>query len=97
MRAPTLQPIWLHDHDYGRDAGGADCSAAFAARFIFFWKREIAGTAFCGFWFFENFPYIGDVYWRMRGAQELPLVGSGDHDLGHIVRAVGIVDEGPEK
>ncbi len=21
----------------------------------FFWKREIAGTAFCGFWFFENF------------------------------------------
>jgi len=20
----------------------------------FFWKREVAATAFCGFWFFEN-------------------------------------------
>jgi hypothetical protein len=25
----------------------------------FLWKREISGTAFCVFWFFENFPYIG--------------------------------------
>jgi len=45
----------------------------------FFWKREIAGTAFCGFWFFENFPYIGE-YMADARAQELPLVGSGDHD-----------------
>jgi hypothetical protein len=45
----------------------------------FFWKREITAVAFCGFWFFENFPYIG-TYMADARAQELPLVGSGDHD-----------------
>jgi len=25
----------------------------------FFWQREANGFAFCDFWFFENFPYIG--------------------------------------
>src|SRR5260370_11745101 len=25
----------------------------------FFWQREPTGFAFCTFWFFENFPYIG--------------------------------------
>ena len=45
----------------------------------FFWHREIAGTAFCGFWFFENFPYIG-TYMADAREQALPLVGSGDHD-----------------
>ncbi len=25
----------------------------------FFWQREATAFAFCSFWFFENFPYIG--------------------------------------
>src|SRR5258708_28573632 len=44
----------------------------------FFWRREISRFAFCAFWFFENFPYIG-TYMADARAQELPLVGSGDH------------------
>jgi hypothetical protein len=45
----------------------------------FFWQRETTGFAFCGFWFFENFPYIG-TYMADARAQALPLVGSGEHD-----------------
>ena len=45
----------------------------------FFWRREIPGTAFSLFWFFENFLYIG-VYMADARAEALPLVGSGDHD-----------------
>ena len=47
----------------------------------FLWKRETAGFAFCGFWFFENFLYIG-TYMADARAQALPLVGSGEHDWG---------------
>ena len=42
-------------------------------------QRETTGFAFCTFWFFENFPYIG-TYMADARAQALPLVGSGDHD-----------------
>ncbi len=42
-------------------------------------KREAQGFAFCGFWFFENFLYIG-TYMADARAEALPLVGSGDHD-----------------
>jgi hypothetical protein len=45
----------------------------------FFWKREVSATAFCGFWFFENFLYIG-VYMADARAQALPLVGGDEHD-----------------
>jgi hypothetical protein len=45
----------------------------------FFRQREASGFAFCGFWFFENFPYIG-TYMADARAQVLPLVGSGEHD-----------------
>lgn len=45
----------------------------------FFAKRELAGVAFCLFWLFENFLYIG-LYMADARAQALPLVGSGDHD-----------------
>lgn len=70
----------------------------------FFAKRETPGFAFCSFWFFENFPYIG-TYMADARAQVLPLVGSGDHDwdilfgqwgllqhdqrIGGITRAIG--------
>ena len=56
----------------------------------FFWKREIAGTAFCAFWFFENFPYIG-TYMADARAQVLPLVGSGDHDWGILFGQWGLL------
>lgn len=47
---------------------------------VYFWfKRETSAVAFCSFWFFENFLYIG-VYMADARAQALPLVGSGDHD-----------------
>jgi hypothetical protein len=45
----------------------------------FFSQREVAAVAFCSFWFFENFPYIG-TYMADARALALPLVGSGDHD-----------------
>lgn len=45
----------------------------------FWWRRETAAVAFCAFWFFENFPYIGR-YMADARVQALPLVGAGDHD-----------------
>lgn len=58
----------------------------------FFWKREIAGAAFCGFWFFENFPYIG-TYMADARDQALPLVGSGDHDWGILFGQWGLLEQ----
>jgi hypothetical protein len=70
----------------------------------FFFRREAAGVAFCGFWFFENFLYVG-TYMADARALSLPLVGSGDHDwellfarwnilvhdqqIGHATRTLG--------
>ncbi len=45
----------------------------------FFVNRETTGAAFCAFWFFENFLYIG-TYMADARTLALPLVGSGDHD-----------------
>jgi len=45
----------------------------------FFWQREATGFAFCSFWFFENFPYIGTYMADARTAA-LPLVGSEESD-----------------
>ena len=47
----------------------------------FFRQREPTAVAFCSFWFFENFLYIG-TYMADARALALPLVGSGDHDWG---------------
>jgi hypothetical protein len=56
----------------------------------FFRKREITGFAFCIFWFFENCPYIG---WYMADAraQNLPLVGSGEHDWATLFGQWGLL------
>jgi hypothetical protein len=70
----------------------------------FFFRREPTGTAFCSFWFFENFLYIG-TYMADARTLALPLVGSGDHDweilfttwhlmlhdqqIGHATRILG--------
>jgi hypothetical protein len=45
----------------------------------FWWHRHTTGLAFCAFWFFENFLYIGS-YMADARAEALPLVGSGEHD-----------------
>lgn len=70
----------------------------------FFFRRESTGVAFCSFWFFENFLYIG-TYMSDARTLALPLVGSGDHDweilfahwnllvhdqqIGHAARSLG--------
>jgi hypothetical protein len=56
----------------------------------FFWQRETTGVAFCGFWFFENFPYIG-TYMADARAEALPLVGSGDHDWNILFGQWGLL------
>jgi hypothetical protein len=76
----------------------------FLCALYFFWKREVTAVAFCGFWFFENFLYIG-TYMADARTQALQLVGSGEHDwevlftqwglmlqdqkIGHTTRAIG--------
>jgi hypothetical protein len=45
----------------------------------FFFRRESTGTAFCAFWFFENFLYIG-TYMADARTSALLLVGPGDSD-----------------
>lgn len=45
----------------------------------FWWKRETTAVAFCGFWFFENFLYIG-TYMADARTSALPLVGSDESD-----------------
>ena len=72
----------------------------------FFWQRETTGFAFCMFWFFENFPYIGTYMADARTAA-LPLVGSDESDwtilfgqwnlltedqkIGHAMRVIGFL------
>jgi hypothetical protein len=71
---------------------------------FFWWKRETTAVAFCSFWFFENFLYIG-TYMADARTSALPLVGSEDSDwtilftqwgilihdqqIGHTMRALG--------
>jgi tryptophan-rich sensory protein len=45
----------------------------------FWWKRETSAVAFCSFWFFENFLYIG-TYMSDARTSALPLVGSDESD-----------------
>lgn len=82
----------------------AELIVPFLCLAYFFYKRETTGVAFCAFWLFENFLYIG-TYMADARALSLPLVGSGDHDweilftqwnllahevqIGHTTRALG--------
>jgi hypothetical protein len=51
----------------------------FACAAAFFFRREVSGVAFCLFWFFENFLYIGH-YMATARTMDIQLIGSGDHD-----------------
>jgi hypothetical protein len=55
----------------------------------FFFHRETIGFAFCSFWFFENFPYIGRYMSDARD-QALPLVGD-EHDWGTLFERWGVL------
>src|SRR5713101_8223202 len=56
----------------------------------FWWRRETTAVAFCSFWFFENFLYIG-TYMADARAGVLPLVGSGEHDWGILFGQWGLL------
>jgi hypothetical protein len=56
----------------------------------FFFRRETTGFAFCSFWFFENFPYIG-TYMSDARDQALPLFGGGEHDWGLLFAQWGVL------
>ena len=71
---------------------------------FFFHKRQPYGFAFCSFWFFENFLYIG-TYMADARTSALPLVNSDESDwtilfgqwdvlvydqkIGHTFRVLG--------
>jgi hypothetical protein len=59
---------------------------------FFFWQRETTGVAFCFFWFFENFPYIG-TYMADSRAGALPLVGSDESDWTILFGQWGLLPE----
>ncbi len=64
-----------------------------AAFFIF--ERQIAGTAFCMFFFFEQLLPIS-VYMADARAQELPLISVGDsdyviHDWNYLFGRLGLL------
>jgi hypothetical protein len=57
--------------------------------------RQLTGTAFCAFFFFENFLYIS-VYMADARAMALPLVTAGDsdfveHDWNFIFSQLGVL------
>ena len=56
----------------------------------FWWQRHTAGVAFCSFWFFENFLYIG-TYMADARRLTLPLVGSGEHDWEILFSQWGVL------
>jgi hypothetical protein len=63
---------------------------------FFLWQRQIPGTAFCMFFFFEQFLPIA-TYMADARAQELPLltVGDGDdviHDWNYLFGRLGVLE-----
>ena len=78
----------------------------FVCAAYFFFQRQSYGTAFCSFWFFENFLYVG-VYMSDARTASLPLVGGDESDwtilftqwnlmlrdqqIAHATRAIGFL------
>lgn len=68
----------------------------FALAVYFAFRRQIPGTAFCAFFFFEQFIPIG-IYMADARAQELPLLTVGDsddviHDWFYLFQHAGLLD-----
>jgi hypothetical protein len=70
-------------------------SVPFALAASFAYRKHTAGTAFCGFFFFENFLYIA-TYMADAREQDLPLVSVGggetvEHDWERIFSGWGLL------
>jgi hypothetical protein len=79
-------------------AGGTflQLAAPFMLGTYFFWQRQVQGTAFCFFFFFEQFLPIA-TYMADARAQELPLltVGDGDyiiHDWAYLFGKFNVLE-----
>lgn len=58
----------------------------------FGFKRQPLGTALCGQWMGENLLYVAR-YMADARAQELPLVGGGEHDWGTLFGQWGLLEK----
>ena len=63
---------------------------------VFIFQRQVPGTAFCMFFFFEQFLPIS-TYMADARAQELPLLTVGDsdtviHDWNYLFTRLGVLD-----
>jgi hypothetical protein len=79
-------------------AGGTILQLAVPAMLALFFvfQRQIPGTTFCLFFFFEQFPPIA-TYMADARAQELPLLTVGDsddviHDWNYLFGKLGVLD-----
>ncbi len=68
----------------------------FALAVYFALNRQVAGTAFCAFFFFEQFLPIS-TYMADARAQALPLLTVGDadyviHDWNYLFGSLGVLD-----
>jgi hypothetical protein len=68
----------------------------FALAVYFALNRQVAGTAFCSFFFFEQFLPIS-TYMADARAQELPLLTVGDadyviHDWNYLFGSLGVLN-----
>lgn len=59
---------------------------------VFLWQRAALSFAFAGVWFFENLLNISR-YMADARAQELPLVGGGEHDWWNIFSRHGLLEQ----
>jgi hypothetical protein len=79
-------------------AGGTFLQLAvpFMLAVYFAFQRQVQGTAFCTFFFFEQFLPIA-TYMADARAQELPLLTVGDadyviHDWNYLFTSFGVID-----
>lgn len=79
-------------------AGGTFMQLAvpFMLAVYFAFQRQVQGTAFCTFFFFEQFLPIS-TYMADARAQELPLLTVGDadyviHDWNYLFTSFGVID-----
>jgi len=68
----------------------------FALAVYFLFRRQVPGTAFCSFFFFEQFLPIG-IYMADARRQELPLLTVGDsedviHDWFYLFSHAGLLE-----
>ncbi len=58
----------------------------------FWFKRQPLGVAFCGQWVGQNLLYVSRYIADAR-AQELPLIGGGEHDWTELLTRWNVLDK----